>query len=91
MAKGNWAATSASVVIVAANEYRDTLTLQKTNDTDVSLGLGEAAVLGEGVQMLVVGDAVTLRGYHARNAVYAIGNGGQGTYQDGPVEVHPVK
>ncbi len=91
MAKGNWAATSASAVIVAANEYRDILTLQKTNDTDVSLGLGEAAVLGEGVQMLVVGDVVTIYGYHARKAIYAIGNGGQGTYQDGPIEVHPVK
>ncbi len=91
MSKGNWAATSASAEIVAANIYRDTLTLQKTNDTDVSLGLDETAVLGEGLQLFTVGCSITLKGYHARNAVYAIGNGGTGTYQDGPVEVHNQK
>ncbi len=91
MAKGNWTATGTSAEIIAANEYRDTLTLQKTNDTDVSLGLGETAVLGKGLQLFTVGCSITLRGFHARSAVNAIGNGGTGTYQDGPVEVHNQK
>jgi len=89
MAKGKWTATAASTVIVAADEHRDRLLIQKNNDTAVALGLGEAAVAGEGVQLVNIGDTAVLRGHEARGAVYAIGNNGAGTYQDGDVDIRP--
>lgn len=89
MAKGSWSATAESAQIVEADSYRDKLVIQKTNDTAVALGLGEAAVAGKGIQLLNAGDVAILRGPKARKAVYAIGNGGAGTYQDGDVEVRP--
>lgn len=89
MAKGNFTGTSASAVLIAANEYRDQLVIQKTNATVVALGIGEAAVAGEGIQLGPIGDVAVLRGASARVAIYVIGDGGTGTYQDGEVEVSP--
>ncbi len=87
MAKGNFTATSASTEIVPANEYRDSLLIQKTNATAIALGIGEAAVAGEGVQLTAAGEVAHLRGAAARHAIYAIGDGGTGTYQDGDIHV----
>jgi len=90
MAKGSWAATSASAIIVPADDYREVLLIQKiTNTVAVALGIGEAAEAGKGIQMSAVGDAVILRGPAARHAIYAIGNTGVGTYQDGNVDYRP--
>jgi len=89
MAKGNFTATASSAVIVAADVNRDTLLIQKTNATTIALGIGEAAEAGKGIQLINSGDVAVLRGAAARAAIYAIGNGGTGTYQDGDVEVRP--
>jgi hypothetical protein len=89
MAKDSWAGTASSAEIVAADDYREYLTIQLTNATQVALGFGEAAVANKGVQLINAGDAVRLRGAMARKAVYAIGNGATGTYQDGDAEYSP--
>lgn len=89
MAKGTFTGTAASAVLVAADVNRDTLLIQKTNATTVALGIGEAAVAGNGIQLVNIGDVAILRGAAARAAIYVIGNGGTGTYQDGDVEVRP--
>lgn len=86
MAMGSWTATAASTVLVAANANRDQLLIQKTNATTVAIGIGVAAESGKGIQLVKVNDAVVLRGAAAREAIYMIGNGGTGTYQDGDVE-----
>ena len=87
--KGLWSSTAASTEIVPADEHRDSLLIQKTNDTTVALGIGEAAVAGEGVQLVNKGDTAILNGASARCAIYAIGNEGAGTYQDGEIVVIP--
>ena len=89
MAMGSWTATGASTVIVTANEYRDTLLIQKTNLTVVAIGVGVAAETGKGVQLGNIGDTLILKGAQAREAIYAIGNGGTGTYQDGNIQFIP--
>ena len=89
MSKGSWTATAASTALVAADEYRDQLFIQKTNNTTVALGIGEAAVAGEGIQLTNVNDVAVLRGAAAREAIYMIGNNGAGTYQTGNVEYVP--
>ncbi len=83
MAKGSWSATAASTVLIAADKYRDTLLIQKTNNTVVALGIGETAVAGEGIQLVNINDMAKLSGPAARGVVYMIGNGGNGTYQSG--------
>jgi hypothetical protein len=90
MAKGSWTATAASAEIVAADEYREVLVIQKgTNAVAVAIGIGETAEAGKGIQLLNIGDVLILRGAMARKAIYAIGNTGAGTYQDGDVTVSP--
>jgi len=89
MAHGNWTAGSASAVKIAANEFRDVLVIQHTNATQVALGIGIDAEAGKGLQLINSGDAVILRGHNARQAIYMIGNGATGTYQDGDCDVRP--
>lgn len=83
MAKGNFTGTAASALLVAANYNRDCLVIQHTNAVTCALGIGEAAVAGEGLQLLKIGDTVKLTGAAAREAIYVIGNTATGTYQDG--------
>jgi hypothetical protein len=84
MSKGSWAATASSSIIVAADANREFLFIQKiTNAVAVAIGIGEAAEAGKGIQLTNIGDSVLLRGPNARAAIYAIGNTGAGTYQDG--------
>jgi len=83
MAKGNFTGTGASALLVAANYNRGKLVIQHTNDTTAALGIGEAAVAGEGLQLLKSGDSVVLADHLAREAIYVIGNGATGTYQEG--------
>lgn len=87
--KGNWTGTAASAEIVPANLNREYLLIQHSDATTVALGIGEDAVAGEGIQLFKIGDTVRLRGPMARKAVYAIGNTGAGTYQEGDVEFFP--
>ena len=86
MAKGSWTGTAGSVAIVTANEYRDSIMFQKTNATVAALGIGEAADAGKGIQLGPIGSVAIIRGAEARMAIYVIGNGATGTYQDGDVE-----
>lgn len=83
MAKGNFTGTSASALLVAADAYRDCLVIQHTNATTCALGIGEAAVAGEGLQLMKIGDTVVLTDAAARQAIYVIGNAATGTYQGG--------
>lgn len=85
MAKGNWTGTATSSLIVEANAYREYLVIQHTNATQVAIGIGEAAVAGEGVQLVYINDAIRLEGAQAQVAIYGIGDGGTATYQDGNV------
>ena len=83
MSKGNFTGTSASALLIAADYHRDCLVIQHTNATTCALGIGEAAVAGEGLQLLKIGDTIKLTDANARKAIYVIGNGATGTYQDG--------
>lgn len=89
MSKGNFSAGSASAEIIAADNYRDYLIIQKTNATQIALGLGEDAVAGEGIQLINIDSSVELWGVEARMAIHAIGNGGTGTYQSGRARFRP--
>jgi hypothetical protein len=90
MAKGAYLATAASTLLVAADEYREYLTIQHGNATAVALGIGVPAVALSGIQLFKAGDSVKICGAQARLAVYVIGNGGVGSYQDGNVSYSGV-
>jgi hypothetical protein len=83
MAKGSVTGTAASVIMLAADYYRDEVFIQKTNTTVIALGIGEDAETGKGIQLVNVNDTVRLCGAAARNAIYIIGSGGTATYQTG--------
>jgi hypothetical protein len=83
MAKGNFTGSAASALLVAADYNRECLIIQHTNAVTCALGIGEAAVAGEGLQLLKIGDTIKLTGSNARQAIYVIGNTATGTYQDG--------
>lgn len=83
---GNYTATSASAEAVPANDYRDHLFIQHTNTTQIALGFGVAAEASKGVQLIKINDCVRLEGALARKAVYAIGNNGTLTYQEGFID-----
>lgn len=87
MAKGSWTGIATSAIIVAADEYREYLTIILTNNITVALAFGEAAVAGEGIQLLNAGDSVRVQGHLARGAVYAIGNTAVGSYQSRQLEL----
>lgn len=92
---GSWTSADASTEIVPANEFRDHLFMQfeisNSNGYSVSLGIGEAAVVLEGVQFWTGGSIFTIHGADARKAIYAINNvSGQtctGFYQEGDLIV----
>lgn len=85
MISGTWTAAAASTEIVPASEYREKLTIQLQSATQVYLGFGVPAVAGESLTLLGAGDSITVRGHLARQAVYAIGSGATGAYQEGDV------
>ncbi len=89
MAKGKFTGTASSAQIVAADDYRAYLTIQLTNAASANLGIGEAAVAGEGIKLINAGDSARLVGAAARKAIYLIGDGAEGTYQDGDVTYVP--
>lgn len=78
--------------IVAANDNRSHLTIQLKGSTSIELGIGTAAVAGQGIKLIQPGDSVQIKGALAKLAVNGIGtittsNGG---WQDGDVQVTPV-
>jgi hypothetical protein len=86
-ANGKFTATAASTVAVAANANRTHLTIQKQNATAIAFGIGESAVADEGIILSKAGETLKINGNIAGMAIYAIGNGGTMTYQEGDVEV----
>jgi hypothetical protein len=89
MSKGSFTATAVSTIIVPADTGRDHLTVQKVNATTIAIGIGEDAVAGKGIQLINADASLELRGVEAREAIYAIGNGGTGTYQSGMIAFRP--
>lgn len=87
MAKGSWSGSGSSAQLVAADNNRDYLTIISSTTNTAALGLGEAAVAGEGIQLFAIGDSVILRGHLARGIVYVIGASAAGSYQTGDLEV----
>ncbi len=86
MTRGAWAATAASSEIIAADEYRDKLTIQLHSGDITALGFGEAAVFAEGIRLVAAGDTVEIEGALTRGAVYAIcdaASSSAGGYQKG--------
>lgn len=84
MAKGSWSATDTSSELVAADVNRRSITLQLLAGDSMSIGIGEAAVFGEGGTMLVVGDFISLVRLQAGEAIYGIcdtGKTADGGYQ----------
>ena len=90
MANGKFTATAASTIAVAANEYRKYLVIQKQNATAIAIGIGEAAVADEGIILSKAGETMKISGNEAAKAIYAIGNGGTMTYQEGDVDVNCI-
>lgn len=87
MAQGTWAATNASSVVIAADQERESLTVQllarSASTVQTSLGFGTAAVAAEGVALVNIENSVTVRGHLAKLACNVITNAGtsSGGYQ----------
>ena len=87
MAQGTWAATTASAVVIAADNTRESLTVQllakSAAAVQSSLGFGETAVAGEGVALINIENSVTVRGHLAKLACNVITSAGtsSGGYQ----------
>lgn len=88
MIAGTFTGTASSQKIIDADEYRDSITVQLQNGTAVSVAFGEDAVAGECAKLLAAGDSLTARGWLARKAVYVIGDGAAGCYQEGDLTLN---
>jgi hypothetical protein len=72
---------------LAADAYRDFVTIIHEGTAAVAIGIGEAAVATKGVILREVGDSVKLEGPAARAQINIIGNTGKVVYQTGQVTV----
>ena len=61
--------------VIAADEHRDSLTIQLHNTQATFLAFGEAAANNTGIQLINAGDSVRVRGAKARKAVNAYSAG----------------
>lgn len=85
MAKGTFAGTATTSEVVAAGATRKSITLQLVTGSPTFVGIGEAAVYGEGVGMMTVGDFVTIGVHQAKLAINCICDTGltsTGSFQD---------
>ncbi len=83
--KGSWSATATSSELIAESDDRGSLVVQLQSGNRVSLGFGEDAVFGEGVQLGTDGDSVEIKGHQARMAINGIcdtGGTASGGYQE---------
>lgn len=80
-----------SELIIAADEYRDHLTVQLHGLETVDLGFGEAAADATGIRLLYPGCSVRVLGAKARLAVYGWASGAVnvGTETTEDVEYRP--
>lgn len=85
MAKGTFAGTATTSEVVAVGATRKSITLQLVSGSPTFVGIGEAAVYGEGIGMLVAGDFVTIGIHQAKLAINCICDTGLtsvGSWQD---------
>jgi len=87
--RGKWEGKAKSKKILDADAYRDGFIIQLANRVQASVGFGEKAKLGEGIQLLNIGDAVIAKGYAATLEIQIIGEGAEGTYQTGNITYAP--
>jgi hypothetical protein len=86
--KGKFTATSASTEVIAADPFRDIITIQKANATAIAFGLGgETAITDEGISLDAAGEVLQIIGPMARMEINAIGNNGTATWQSGDISV----
>jgi len=64
-----------SELIIAADEYRDFITIQLQGFNSVYLGIDEAAADAVGVMLIVPGCSVRIMGNKARKAIYGYASG----------------
>jgi len=87
MTSGNQTGTAASVVLLAADEYREQVAILMYDKTAaIAIGVGGAAAVADtGISLRFIGDSVVLYGEAARGQINILGNGGKVSYQTGPV------
>ena len=88
MAQGEVTGTSASAQALAANNRRDKVIFQMTDDAQtIHFGFNNAAVVNEGLALRRVGDSFIVEKELARGQINIIasGAGGQASYQTGNV------
>jgi hypothetical protein len=61
--------------LIAADEHRDHITIQLQDFSSVYLAIGEAAVVGKGIMLIVPGCSVRIFGNKARKAIYGYAEG----------------
>jgi hypothetical protein len=90
MISGKWEADGyEDVLLLAADEYRDILTIQILSAKgSVYLGFGTEAVVDESMLIVTPGDSVTVRGHLARQAIHALGSLSYGAYQEGDLTLN---
>ena len=85
MAQGTATGTAASVEMLSETRY-DRVTIQLIDATAAAyFGFNTAAVIGEGIGLLRVGDTVIVAAELARNQINIIGDGAVVSYQTGAV------
>lgn len=85
ISKGSLSITATTSELVAANLDRGSVVIQLLSGNSVALGLGEAAVYGEGIHLVGIGSSVTIKGHQARKAINGIcdtGLSATGGYQE---------
>lgn len=87
MTKGKATGTAASAEVLAADEYREKVTIILLNAVSCAFGLGVAAVADEGVILEEIGDSLEVEAEAARGQINVIGNTASLAYQTGPVTV----
>jgi hypothetical protein len=87
MTAGKATGTASSAQLLAADAYRDHVTVMLQSAVTMAIGIGEDAVLDEGVVLKQIGDSCRLSGPAARAAINIIGNTGVVSYQTGQVDV----
>jgi hypothetical protein len=89
MTSGKQTGTAASAELLAADQYRDHVTIilyDKAAPVAIGVG-GAAAVADTGLVLREIGDNCTLHEEAARGQINIIGDGGKVSYQTGPVEI----
>lgn len=86
MSQGSWAATATTSELVAASTYRASVVVQLQDGDPTWIGIGVAAVVGEGIYLKDAGDSVEIKSPSARKAINGICDtdlSSSGGYQEG--------